>query len=257
MSFLIVGKNSFISKSITGNVTRVSFQEIGSLNFKNYDVVLNCSIHPDYKEKKYDIDCDLDYFVAKKSQDNGCHFIMLSSRKVYGTSNNLISFDEDSEKNPDSYYGENKLITEEKIQKEIYDFSILRCSNIYGLERNRKSFFGFCIDQLIDKNEIRFELDEKTKRDFLPVEKLNEIIQKIASKKTKGVYNVSSNYGLEIGSVALSLIKGFGKGKFHSQGEIQDQFILNNEKIKKELNLDIKVDFQNHIQNIGDMLCKT
>lgn len=256
MSFLIVGKNSFISKSITGKSNRVSFQEIGNLNFKNYDVVLNCSIHPDYKNKKYNINNDLDYFIAQKSQENGCHFIMLSSRKVYGTSNTLNSFDEDSATNPDSYYGENKLKTEEQIKKNLEDFCILRCSNIYGLELNRKSFFSFCIDQLIRNEKIVFNVDGKTKRDFLPVEKLNEIIQIIAANKTKGLYNASSNYGLEIKNVALSLIKGYNKGSFECSGQIEDQFTLNNEKIKKELQTDIEINFLKHMENIGKMLCK-
>lgn len=256
MSFLIVGKNSFISKSITGKLSRVSFQEIDKLNFRNYDVVLNCSIHPDYRNKKYNINHDLDYFIAQKSQENDCHFIMLSSRKVYGTSNILNSFDEDSQTNPDSYYGENKLKTEEQIRKNLEDFCILRCSNIYGLEINRNSFFSFCIDQLLQNKKIIFDVDGKTKRDFLPVEKLNEIIQIIASNKTKGLYNVSSNYGMEIEKVALSLIRGYNEGSFESNGQIKDQFVLNNEKIKKELKINIETNYLKHIENIGKMLCK-
>jgi nucleoside-diphosphate-sugar epimerase len=256
MKLLIVGKNSFISNSLCGD--RISFSDIDNINLKNYDAIINCSLHPKFKEQSYIEKYDIDYLVAQIAQKNKKHYLMISSRKVYGSTNELKIFDETSKTNPNCFYGENKLLAEKKITSLSDSTCILRCSNVYGMETNRKSFFSFCIDQLLNKTQIIYEIGEKTKRDFLPVECLNQIIQKILLKKSKGVFNVGSNYGLEIGEVARLLIKGYGQGNFITlSSEVKDQFILNNQKVKKELNIEIDVDFNQHIKNIGKKLCKT
>jgi len=257
MNFLIVGKNSFISNSVQCENDRISFSHTNNTQFKNYGSVLNCSIHPNYKEKKYDEQYDLDFHVAKKCSENNTHFIMLSTRRVYGMFDTLNIFDENSQVNPKDYYGENKLITENKIRKNFENHCILRCSNVYGLERNRKSFLSFCIDQLITDHKITYNISGKTKRDFIPVDLLSVIITKIVESKTKGLYNVGSSVGLEIEKVALHLIEGYGNGRFVQDGnDIKDQFILNNDKIKQQLSLEINVDFEKDLRNIGEKLCK-
>lgn len=257
MNLLIVGKNSFISNSIQGNVTRISFQDIDNYNLKDYDVVLNCSISPQYKNDKYDEKFDLDFRVAQLAQKNKCHFIMLSSRRVYGKNNVLRIYDEMSPVNPNDNYGENKLLSEEKIKSIIKECCILRCPNIYGLEIARKSFLGFCIDQLIQNKKIIYHLNGKIKRDFLPVEILSDIVTIVASRKLIGLYNASSNFDLEIEKIALSLIEGYGTGSYECINEkIEDQFVLSNQKLKNQLGIDINVDFENHIKDIGKRLCK-
>lgn len=256
MKLLIVGKTSFISNSLVGD--RISFSEIDNINFENYDTIINCSLHPKFKDHSYIEKYDIDYLVSQIAQKNKKHYIMMSSRKVYGSSDELKIFDETSQTNPDSFYGENKLKSEEKIKSVHDDVCILRCSNVYGLETNRKSFFSFCIDQLLQNEKIVYEIDGETKRDFIPVECLREIVKKISAKKVKGVFNISSNHGLEIGKVAQYLIDGYKKGIFITlTSSIKDQFILDNKKIKKELDIDIDIDFNHHIKNIGKKLCKT
>jgi dTDP-4-dehydrorhamnose reductase len=257
MKILIIGKNSFIANSFGEEVTRIAISDIDNVNFNDYDTVINCSIHPNFREQKYDEKYDLDFLVAQKAHENKSHYIMISSRKVYGTFDELRIFNEDSEARPDTYYGENKLLAENKIKNLSDNHCILRCSNVYGLEKNRKSFFGFCIDQLLEKNSIVYEIDETTVRDFFPVEKLAEIIEKISYKKIKGLFTVGSNFGLEIGNVAINLISGYGKGSFICLGsKKKDQFILNNDKLKKKLQMEIEIDFENHIKDIGKKLCK-
>jgi len=256
MKLLIVGKTSFISNSLVGD--RISFSEIDSVNFDNYDSVINCSIHSNFREVKYVEKYDLDYLVAQKAQHHKKHYIMISSSKVYGSSDELKSFDELSQTNPDSFYGENKLIAEQKINSLSNNFCVLRCSNVFGLERNRKTFFGFCNDQLVNTNSILYDIGPKTKRDFFPVELLSNVVEKISKKKSVGTFNVGSNYPLEIDRVALYLIEGYGKGNFISiSSEEKDQFLLNNKKLKKEIEIEIDIDFASHIKNIGKKLCKT
>jgi nucleoside-diphosphate-sugar epimerase len=257
MKILIIGKNSFIANSFGEEVTRIAISDIDNVNFNDYDTVINCSIHPNFREQKYDEKYDLDFLVAQKAHENKKHYIMISSRKVYGSFDQLKIFNEDSDTKPDTRYGENKLLAENKIKNLSDNHCILRCSNVYGLERNRKTFFGFCIDQLLNTNTIIFDINEETKRDFLPVEKLAEIIKKISAKKIKGLFNVGSSIGLEVGEVAINLIYGYEKGNFISMNtEKKDQFILNNSKLKNELQIEIEIDLKNHIKNIGKTLCR-
>lgn len=257
MKLLIVGKNSFISNHVIGNVTRISLSDISNINLKEYDTLLNCSIHENFRESSYDEKYDFDYAVAKEAYENDLHYVMLSSRKVYGSSNELVIYSEQSKTNPDSFYGENKLISEERIRDLFGNHCVLRCSNVFGLEQNRKTFLGFCIDQLLKTNHILFDINQKTQRDFFPVELLGDIVTKVAAKKITGLFNVGSNFGLQIDRVPLNLIEGYQKGTFSCTGiDKKDQFVLDNQKIKKELDLEINIDFDNHIRNIGKKLCK-
>lgn len=256
MKILIVGKNSFISKNIISvdEIDRVSFDDIENVNFSNYDAVLNCSIHPNTKTEKYNEKNDLDFIVAEKSHKNKCYYLMLSSRKVYGSSDVLIEYTEESDTNPNDFYGENKLITEDRIRNNFDNYCIMRCSNIYGMEIGRKSFLGFCLNQLKSDRRIVYEISGRTKRDFLPVEVLGDIIVKSCNKNLTGIYNVGSNYPLEIGKIASYLIEGYKSGYFQDGTEAKDQFVLNTDKLKKDLDIYINVNYSEQIKKIGELL---
>ena len=109
---LVVGKNSFIGQNFhtqSSNIDLISHKEISITDFTFYGTVLNCSISPDFRTKKYEEQNDIDFIVAKKSYENGCHFVMLSTRKVYGQSNELVAYTESSEIKPIDNYSLNDL----------------------------------------------------------------------------------------------------------------------------------------------------
>jgi nucleoside-diphosphate-sugar epimerase len=265
---LIIGLNSFISKSIIESdnsiIERVSIREknIDAIDFSKYEVVLNCSIHPNYINNEYDSKYDLDYQLIDKAVDNGCHYVMLSSRKIYGQSEDFIQLNENSPKNPIDNYGKNKLITEQHLTNKYINkngsVTIVRCSNVFGLEYKRKSFLGFCLNQLKDSGHIHFDISSKIKRDFIPVEYVGQILRLIMEKKPKGIFNLSSNYGLEIGKIPQYLIEGYGSGSFSSnESSINDQFRIDCSKIEKELHLNIgPFDYKKIINEIGKKLCR-
>jgi nucleoside-diphosphate-sugar epimerase len=185
---------------------------------------------------------------------------MISTSKVYGNSNELTIYNETSEEIPFDYYGENKLITEKKL---IFNFgdrvTILRGSNIFGYEYGRNSFMGFCMTQLVNIGIIKFNVSETIKRDFLFVEDAAFIIEKVCEEKPIGVYNLSSNYGLQIGNIARSLIDGYSYGgKFEFDPKKLDrQFILDNSKLKNSLKMDIgPFNYTKIFENLGEQLCK-
>lgn len=238
---LIIGKTSFIGKELAKfeNFDIVAYHNIHHVDFSKYSCVVNCALDPTFKTQPYDQENDVDYNMAKLSYENGCHYVMMSTRKVYGSYADLRIFTEKSQTNPFDFYSENKLISEFKIQKDFADKSVIvRGSNLFGFEFGRQSFMGFCMNQLKSKNRIIFSISENIKRDFIDIETSCMMLDKISKKKLTGIYNLSSNIGLEIGKVAKHLINGYGQGEFICEsGTIKEQFIVDNTKLLKELNI--------------------
>jgi len=63
---LIVGKNSFIGTSLSkvkdnNKFKKISYKDLYKVNLSDYDVVVNCSLNPDFKSSSYDINIDVDY----------------------------------------------------------------------------------------------------------------------------------------------------------------------------------------------------
>ena len=257
---LLVGKNSFIGNhllidlSITNMVDCISHLNIDDVKYNDYDVIINCSIHPDYRNQSYSFDKDMDLKISRKFSG---HFIMLSSRKVYGTNDNLLSYTEEFQINPSDYYGWNKSTTEKLLDMEHDNHTILRASNVFGFEYQRKSYMGFLMNQLKNKGNIEIDISPFTTRDFINVEDTSKLINLVVEKEIKGTYNLSSGVGEMVGYTADYLIKGYGSGSLISKSkERKDQFILDNKKLLNALNIDIEFDIENQIIKLGEQLCR-
>jgi nucleoside-diphosphate-sugar epimerase len=257
MRTLIVGKNSFIGRAFyhsAKNVDMVSFHEHKKVNLSEYDVVINCAIAPEFKNEKYSLNYDLDLQVGATANLAGRHYIMLSSRKVYGSSDDLKIYTEESELNPTDYYGENKLISESRLNYNEGSYTILRAANVYGFEYGRNSFMGFCMNQLKHEDQIKYTIAAQTKRDFISIKSVCKALNEIVKLKPQGIYNLSSGHGTEIGDVARSLIEGYGSGEFFADGKIEDQFILDNTKLLNALNIELPVFQRKYIKKLGEKL---
>ena len=164
---LIVGDNSFVGRGFYNSIKLndavvaniIPYSQLHHIDLKRYDVVLNCAITYEYKTQKYKDKYDLDYLVGLKAQDAGCHYIMMSTRKVYGNSTDLSVYDELSSLNPFDRYSENKYNTEMTLDALVENLTILRGSNIYGFELGRSSFVGYCMTQLKSLNAIDYDMD--------------------------------------------------------------------------------------------------
>jgi nucleoside-diphosphate-sugar epimerase len=257
----VIGKTSFIGKELAAlkDYDIVAYKNVHHVDFSQYECVFNCALNPAFKTQSYTDDIDVDYEMAKLAYENGCHYIMLSTRRVYGSSSELKSYNEESPTNPFDFYSENKLICENKIRSQFGDKSVVvRGSNLYGFEPNRQSFMGFCMDQLTTTGKIVFSINETTKRDFIDIETSCHLLGRIADKKLTGLYNLSSNYGLEIGKVAKYLINGYRLGEFICTSDVvKEQFIIDNTKLSKELNLYTdSSNIQNIIEDLGEQLAR-
>ena len=253
---LIVGKNSFISQYLSrhSNFFSVSYKDYKNVDLKDYDVVLNCALNPLSITSYYDVNNDVDFEIAKWANDNKCHYIMFSTRKVYGSSTELKEYYEDSKLKPYDYYSENKVISELKIQSYFGDSStIIRGSNWYGRELGRNSFMGYFLNSLDKNGGIVYTVSSDTQKDLLYVMDAADAIASMCYKKETGIFNLGSGYGTKIGDVGNWLITGYGQANVKSESnELGEQFILNSDLIYNVLDIQRpQVLNKDIIKNIG------
>ena len=173
------------------------------------------------------------------------------------TTDNLLTYTEESPINPYDYYGWNKSTTEKLLDMEHDNHTILRASNVFGFEYQRKSYMGFLMNQLKDKGNIEIDISPFTTRDFISVQDTSKLINLVVDKEIKGTYNLSSGIGEVVGYTADYLIKGYGGGSLISKSkERKDQFILDNKKLLNALNIDIEFNIEDQIIKLGEQLCR-
>lgn len=265
---LIVGQNSFIGSNLSkikdeNKYKLIPHSKFYDVNLKDYDVVVNCSLNPEYKTSSYSLVNDVDYCLAHKAYESGCHYIMLSTRKIYGSSTKLKSYNEESMENPYDYYSENKLISEKKILSQFGDkITVIRGSNIFGYEPHRDSMMGYFINQL-DKNGIlRYNILSTTSKDIIHIDDVTKIISKICLQKPIGLYNLGTSFPYTMLNIGLFLLNGFNDGKIEDRMKFEgenygEQFVLDTTKLCSVLNIE-STSIQNYGKIISDigMRCK-
>ena len=262
---LVVGENSFIGNALC-NIKRpdiefykVSHKDFDKIDLPFFDTVVGCAINPEYRDTRYSTAADFDFHVASKSYKSGCHFVMLSTRKIYGSHSELKIFKETDPTDPFDHYSVNKLRTETRIIDNFGDQStIIRGSNLFGFEYGRNSFFGYLMNSLVKTGEIVYNIHPSTKRDFIHVDDSARVISEVCVKRPHGVYNLGAGEGTSIGLLGAYLVQGYGKGniRFTSE-EFKEQFILDTSKLTDALGMYIgPYRYRNVIIEMGEYLCK-
>lgn len=244
MNVLVIGHNSFIAHHLKQNPIAKDWDYISYSDFENApewnkipSCVINLALDSVVRQGLYS---DLDFRIGQKAQVIGAHFIALSSRAVYGTSNKFNVFSEESPfLEQCTPYGHAKRQIEVKLLSLLDNkkLIILRPSNIFGFEyqadQPRQSFFGQMLFNLKHHGEINFNMSPATHRDFLPVENFVDIIVEIALNPTAGIFNVGSGIGTPCGDIAGWVMQGYCAGalKVEKGAKTVDGFIVNSEKL--------------------------
>ena len=138
---IIIGNNSFIQKNFNTlykkklNLINIKFTDIKEFEFLNNDVVINCSQNKNFFTKKYEIKKDRNYKIAYILKNKNINLIILSSRTVYKPG---LQIRENSKIKPQSIYGVNCLLSETNCKRLISKLTILRISNVVGVEIGKK-----------------------------------------------------------------------------------------------------------------------
>lgn len=257
----VVGMRSFIGSSWSNahpsNVTLIPRSDISEQRFFDCDVITNCSINPDFKSGKYQETLDDDLAIARIAERSGKHFVMLSTRKVYGVKQDRTPIDENTSTNPGDFYGANKLESEFRVRSLLgSQCTILRISNVFGYELGRRSFFGLALGRLKTDGCIELDISPFVARDFIPVDCLVSRLSEICHTRPAGVFNLGSGIGIQLGRIAQWLIRGFGRGQLLVTSlEENDSFVLDVAKLQNALGHSWPdIDFEETITAIGNRL---
>lgn len=249
MSITIIGKNSFLARALQNHENAkhwryLSHQEALSDTswLAGAPCVMNLALHPDMKSQNYDAAKDIDLAIAELIQKTSIHYIMASSRTVYGESDTIERpvFTEDDVPKPNTPYSRNKYMIEQNLTHILPQdhLTILRMGNIFGFEYERASFTGMALTRLKNQGVIEFDIAENSIRDFLPLNLWSNYIAKILSNPKAGLYNISSGIGITAHEFGHWIISGYGKGAIeYTEQKKSGQFILGMQKAQHDYDL--------------------
>lgn len=231
MKIIIIGANGFIGKNLLNYLSNKNYEVIGfdlkksenkkcytidnieelisSNFFKKTDLVVNCTgssdvnfsySNPliDFNKNSYDVFKILD---GIRKINLNIQFINISSGAVYGNVTQQIN--EDSDLDPESIYGFNKLISESICEEfnKIYGISTtsLRVFSAYG-PYLKKQLFWDLYKKTENKKHITLFGSGNEYRDFIFIDDICLAIEKVinSSSNKNIVYNVASGQKIVI-----------------------------------------------------------
>ena len=95
-NILIIGKKSFLSKSLKRNIS-IPYHSISFENFlkkknkylKNFTHIINLTSNSKFVMNKYDSKNDHDFIIADRIKKLDLVFILISTRKIYKIKTNI------------------------------------------------------------------------------------------------------------------------------------------------------------------------
>ena len=200
---IIIGYKSFIQNNFYKlykkrfKIIKLKFSKVNSFKFNQNDIVLNCSQDEDFFNKKYKINKDRNLKIAKIISSKNSQLILLSSRNVYQPK---LGISENSQIEPIDIYGKNCLRSENNCKKVLKKLTILRLSNVVGIEsmkKKRLSLMSILING-IKKKHIQFDNSYEWYKDIIPIRILCLYLEKILLKKYYGILNIGSGFKIKI-----------------------------------------------------------
>jgi nucleoside-diphosphate-sugar epimerase len=252
---LIIGVNSFIGNNLYRylkkkfNIKIINYSNFVILKKKNLidvNYIINCASNKEYVKKKYSKKNDFDIIIAEKIVDLKCKLIFFSSRKVYKSADNIK---ENSKFNPTCNYSRNKLITETRLNKILNKrVLVLRTSNLIGLNTSsnlkNKIHNTFIDNFFLNARKNKIFNNYKIYKDFLPIDKFNEIIFKLINKNITGIYNISLGQKVYLNEL-IDNLNFYNLSKYKTVDAPKhfnnDCFYLNNNKLLKTINVKISL----------------
>jgi nucleoside-diphosphate-sugar epimerase len=249
MTIVAVGKSSFLAQELAKNPISRSWlflshgEALAQPGWLDHSTaVVNFSFPPTFKTQAYDAQSDVDSLLAGMIRMRPVHYIMLSSRMVYGQGDKNFGLTEDRVPQPSNFYGTSKLAVERSLESILGPgrVTILRLSNIFGHELGRTSFFGQMMKTLKRSDKIIFDMGADTRRDFFPAHLLSEALLQIAAQPKAGVFNIGAGFATKCGDMASWLMEGYGGGRLEiTDPALRDQFSLDVSKARQAWTLQL------------------
>jgi dTDP-4-dehydrorhamnose reductase len=148
------------------------------------------------KEECWKLNVDSVKHMIAACKKFNTHFIHLSTDFVFdGTSG---PYKEDDKPNPQSYYAESKLASENEVMQSGLDWAIIRTIIIYGVvdDNQRSNVVLWTINSLTEKKHINVITDQF--RAPTLAEDLADACASAALKRAKGIFHVSGKDNMSI-----------------------------------------------------------
>lgn len=243
MTVAVIGKSSFLAQSVQQRLPDSGWIYLSHDDaladpswISRVRTVINFAFPPAFKDRDYREALDIDLKLARMIADRPVHYIMASSRLVYGHDAQFFNLSETRPPNPGATYARNKLSTELNLQVTLPPerLTILRLANVFGREINRDLFFGRMLTRLKEQGKIIFNMSPESLRDFYPVTMLADALDIIAREPHGGIFNIGSGFGTPCGDIADWVMRGYGGGKLEVlDHNTDDQYWLNTAKAHK------------------------
>ncbi len=240
MKILITGSSGFVGKHLVSllskNHTIVQYDLVNNLNILDEEILFD-------KMKGVDIVINLAAFIsAPESWDkpneylinNGVGTLSVVRTAIRAGVKNMIHFSSAAVKaKPLTPYAVSKIMSEKVIDlyKKKINMTIVRPENIYG--NGQKSSYGYVIHSFINavKNDqpIKIYGDGKQVRDFVYIDDVTKIIQKILEDNISGkVVNVGLGKGVSVLELAGIVADTFNK-------KLQVEYLAKREEPRKSI----------------------
>ena len=261
---VIIGSDSYIA---TGLVNHLKNCKTDKLYFNNWsenidllqqtDCVINFSIAPDFSTRKIEPEDVLDVQIAKHLRSSQTRYIFISSRKVYGTCDNVLIHKETDALCGWDIYSQNKIKTEQALTDILKNrLTVLRIPNVIGEPVKRagyKTFIGWICESFLKDGKLTVTQNADAVKDFITKDFLHKNIAELIYLNKTGVYNVSAGFGTAVRDVLTGYV-GIENVDFRGQDlPLRDQFILDNSKLTNVTGCQIT---SNHISQYLE-LCRS
>lgn len=176
--------------------------------------------------------------------------IHISSVSVYGTS---VYVNEDSELNPQTPYGSIKCFSEFLIQSNLSEYTILRISNLFGLNQKKGIINYLTESYLANKHDVNFNNNGNLKRYYIHTEDISCIIEKIIKKELLGVYNVLGKEQftiIELVSMFEQILEYSFNATYTTNLPMENVDTIDDSKIKSHIEHKYKVTMVDYIKSM-------
>lgn len=231
---------------------------------KNIEIawIINCSGYTDVDkaekeiEKAFQINRDGVRNISKIAVEKQAKLIHISTDYVFnGKKNTHLSYMEDEKTEPINIYGESKLAGEREIKETLKKYFIIRTAWLYGM--GGKNFVSTMLKLFKEKEEIKVVSDQWGSPTYT-VDLAKGILEIINNDSDKfGIYHFTNKgvtnwyeFAREIYRKSKKLgiidsnkeveIRGIETKEYPTPAQRPKWSLLSKEKIKRELNLDIR-----------------
>jgi len=245
-ALVVVGRNSLLAREFVSRhadlVRRVLGHEQAAADaaYEGAGCVVNFAFAPALETQPYDAALDVDLRVAERAAALGLHYIMISSRRVYGADAQWNASESRPAPGMDAY-GRNKACIEALLRERLGErLAVLRPGNVFAHEplARRRRFGAFLQSQLIAQGRIRLSVDPLARRDLVPAEFFCAVLREVALRRVSGVFNLGSGRATRVGDAARWLIEGYGRGELECEPtQPSDEFQLDVTRLREGLGL--------------------